>query len=140
MMRMTAEPTTRADTEPYAVQMTAAPAALATVRSELSDWLDSAGVRGTPQSDVVLAVDEAVANCIEHSGSGDGDRPPEFSVSACIESRELFITVADNGRWRRPAAVRGVRGRGIALMAAVMSSVDINTSRNGTTVHLRRVL
>ena len=44
----------------------------------------------------------------------------------------------DFGGWRKP---RGTdRGRGLPLMEALMDSVHVDPSSEGTTVHLRRRL
>ena len=47
----------------------------------------------------------------------------------------MLITVRDFGGWREP---RGSdRGRGLPLMKALMDSVEVDPSSDGTTVQLR---
>ena len=43
---------------------------VAQLRHELADWLRGAGVAEERMADIVLAVNEAVANCIEHGYQG----------------------------------------------------------------------
>ena len=51
---------------------------------------------------------------------------------------EVLIIVSDFGGWREP---RGTdRGRGLPLMEALMDSVQVDPSSEGTTVQLRRRL
>jgi serine/threonine-protein kinase RsbW len=125
--------------EPFALRMQAIPTALADVRSALRTWLSRSAVAAAVRSDIVLVVDEAVANCVEHATTPN-HVPVEFTVTASLEAHDLFVTVSDNGRWQGHATRNGTRGRGIPLMAAIMSSVDIVTAPTGTTVHMVRKL
>ena len=51
---------------------------------------------------------------------------------------DVLIIVRDFGGWREP---RGTdRGRGLPLMEALMDSVQVDPSSEGTTVQLRRRL
>ena len=51
----------------------------------------------------------------------------------------MFFVVFDRGRWR-PAGDYRWRGRGIAIMRALVDDVQIEPSPSGTTVVLRRRL
>ncbi|HEU4798019.1 MAG TPA: ATP-binding protein, partial [bacterium] len=52
------------------------------------------------------------------------------------EDGEVVIAVSDSGRWR-PA--RGSnRGRGLPLVDALMSGVEVSPSPIGTTISMRR--
>jgi anti-sigma regulatory factor (Ser/Thr protein kinase) len=104
--------------------------ALARVRGRVRTWLSS--VEASEPDDLVLAVDEAVANAIEHGGA-------EVVVSAREEQGSVFFVVFDRGRWR-PAGDYKWRGRGIAIMRALVDDVQIEPSPSGTTVVLRRRL
>jgi serine/threonine-protein kinase RsbW len=111
------------------------------VRKEFAGWLrcrvDLDDVRF---NDVVLAVNEALANAAEFAyvqkrGVGTID------VEAVRDRVAATLTVAitDQGSWREPdPAEQGrVRGRGIPLMRALADNVTIDTSALGTTVCLR---
>jgi anti-sigma regulatory factor (Ser/Thr protein kinase) len=84
--------------------------------------------------DVLLAVNEACTNAIEHGHDGDGG---QIRVSAAIEDGELRIDIADRGRWRPPAGEDPMRGRGLPLMRALVRDVEVTPGRSGTVVVLR---
>jgi anti-sigma regulatory factor (Ser/Thr protein kinase) len=104
--------------------------ALARVRGTVRTWLSK--VDASEPDDLVLAVDEAVANAIEHGGA-------DVVLSAREEQGSVFFVVFDRGRWR-PAGDYKWRGRGIAIMRALVDDVQIEPSPSGTTVVLRRRL
>ena len=104
--------------------------ALARVRGSVRTWLSS--VEASEPDDLVLAVDEAVANAIEHGGA-------DVVLSAREEHGSVFFVVFDGGVWR-PGADHKWRGRGIAIMRALVDDVQIEPTPAGTTVVLRRRL
>ena len=120
-------------------QVAADGAAAALVREEFSRWLRrSTGMGETQLCDVVLAVNEALANAAEfaylqhlHSGTVDLD--------AVLDGSQLFVTVADYGQWRPadPDRHERCRGRGLPLMRTLADVVTITTSAVGSTVCLR---
>jgi anti-sigma regulatory factor (Ser/Thr protein kinase) len=59
-------------------------------------------------------------------------------MSGHIEGRSVEIEVRDFGAWR--TAREGDRGRGLSLMRALMDTVDVTPTPEGTTVRLRRTL
>ena len=61
-----------------------------------------------------------------------------FALARRLDGREVAVTVRDFGVWRPPRD--GDQGRGLSLMRALMDSVEVAPSPDGTTVHLRRVL
>ncbi|CAM3723160.1 ATP-binding protein [Smaragdicoccus niigatensis] len=121
----------------FALTMPGTPAVLQDVRLALRAWLSVEHVPSLVQIDVVLAVDEAVANAVEHAIPRTPGTPVEFSVVAFVRSHEFLVTVSDNGGWRESPR-NAMRGRGIPLMIAVMTTVDIERSESGTTVHMSR--
>ena len=111
----------------------------ARVRDEFATWLRTRGDLDRVRfSDVVLAVNEALANTAEfaylHSGG-----PGTIDVEAVQDGATLTITIADQGRWREstPATQSRSRGRGIPLMRALSDELTIDSSPLGTTVCLR---
>jgi len=110
------------------------PAALAGLREDVRAWLTGKGVPGSIREDIVLACDEACANAIEHAYRSTSVAPIE--LDARMDRDEVIIEIRDTGRWREDA-VEGDRGRGIAIMRAVMDDVDIRTGAKGTLVTLR---
>jgi serine phosphatase RsbU (regulator of sigma subunit)/anti-sigma regulatory factor (Ser/Thr protein kinase)/putative methionine-R-sulfoxide reductase with GAF domain len=106
---------------------------LAGIRQLLRRWLRKQGVEDGLAYDVILASQEACANCIEHAyGPGDG----EFELEAVRRDEQIEVTVRDSGRWRDP---RGEdRGRGLNLMRSLVDSVEIGSTEQGTTIVLRQ--
>ena len=111
----------------------------ARVRDEFATWLRACGdIDRVRFSDVVLAVNEALANTAEFAyllkgGIGTID------VEAVRDGDNLTVTIADQGHWREstPATQSRTRGRGIPLMRALADHVTIDSSALGTTVCLR---
>jgi PAS domain S-box-containing protein len=128
----------RLDTEPSDAlrrRFPADPGELARLRRDLREWLLQAGLSSRRAADLVLAVDEACANAVEHA-YGDGQpgdvvvevsRSPDDEVIACVQ---------DGGRWRDTPADPN-RGRGLRIIEAVVDEVDIQTGATGTTLRLR---
>ncbi len=112
------------------------PGALRQVRSSLRSWLLAIGAQRI--DDVVLAVDEAVANAVEHGHGDHGVATAVITLSAHIGADDaVHIEVRDAGRWRVPTP-NGERGRGIGIMRSVMDEVDVRSSTSGTVVVMRR--
>jgi serine/threonine-protein kinase RsbW len=101
--------------------------------------LDEVGAIEDHAHDVELALAEAAANVIEHSGPGD-----RYRVSVEVLPRTCELRVIDVGRGfdheslsREMAHVSAEEGRGIALMHALMDQVRFNAHpEQGTIVHL----
>jgi anti-sigma regulatory factor (Ser/Thr protein kinase) len=81
---------------------------------------------------VQTAVCEAMANCVEHAYPGD---PGIALVRIALSPTQIVATIADDGRWK-PAERSDERGRGLQLMRALMSSVEIKTEDGRTSVVL----
>jgi PAS domain S-box-containing protein len=112
-----------------------APEALASMRALLRRWLRHAGGGEQEVAEITTACGEAATNAIEHAGAGGG-RP--FEVSGRLDGREVDVSVRDHGTWRTPR--EGDQGRGLSLMRALMDTVEVQPTRDGTTVRLRRML
>jgi serine phosphatase RsbU (regulator of sigma subunit)/anti-sigma regulatory factor (Ser/Thr protein kinase) len=119
----------------FTLDLPAEPEALSSVRKALERWLSEAGTSRRDAHAIKVACGEACANAIEHAyRPGDA----AFRIEASREESDVLIIVRDFGGWRDP---RGTdRGRGLPLMEALMDSVDVDPSSQGTTVRLRRRL
>jgi len=117
----------------FRVDLPTEPEALASMRALMRRWL--ANVRGSEQeiTEVITACGEAATNAIEHAGAGN-----PFEISGRIAGRNVEIIVRDFGAWRSPR--EGDRGRGISLMRALMDTVEVVPSSDGTTVRMQRTL
>jgi anti-sigma regulatory factor (Ser/Thr protein kinase) len=112
----------------------------AQLRQEFSVWLKRYfALDPTTLSDVVLAVNEALANAAEFAYSAL-DRPGAMHLLADYDSGSavLTVTVSDEGAWRmgdgEPRKIS--RGRGIPLMEALADRATIDSTPHGTKVCL----
>ena len=119
----------------FSVELPTEPEALASMRSLLRRWLRHAEGSDQEIAEITTACGEAATNAIEHAGAS-GTTP--FEVDGSLEGRDVDIVVRDYGAWRAPR--EGDQGRGISLMRALMDSVDVAPSQEGTTVRMRRRL
>jgi serine phosphatase RsbU (regulator of sigma subunit) len=120
----------------FSLRFPAEPRALAPMRGSLRSWLEGHGAREEDIFDILVAVNEACSNAVEHPLGGAAY---EVALDAELVDGHVSIVVRDQGRWR-PAGPRGDRGRGLDFMSALMEEVDISRSDDGTTVHLTRRL
>jgi anti-anti-sigma factor len=109
---------------------------LAVVREAMRSWLASAGVDAGDGEVVVLAAGELCANAVEHAYPAGSDAAVEVAL-ARDPAGALTLVVRDRGRWRPPPADPGSRGRGLAIVRALMHAVDIDEGAEGTTVSAR---
>ena len=72
-------------------------------------------------------------NAIEHAY---GPSEAEFDLSASIRDGEFHAEVRDTGRWRERRS--DDRGRGLAIIEALMDDVQVSAEPTGTTVRMRR--
>lgn len=89
--------------------------------------------------DIVLAVNEALANAAEFAYAGGAAGTVDLEAVRDPRRRTLTVTVSDQGHWREtnPLHRQRSRGRGIPLMRTLADSVIIDTSGLGTSVCLR---
>ncbi len=119
----------------FSVALPPEPESLASMRSLLKRWLRHAESTDQEIAEITTACGEAANNAIEHAGAGD-DTP--FEVDGQLDGHQVAITIRDFGAWRPPR--EGDQGRGLSLMRALMDSVEVTPSSEGTTVLLRRTL
>jgi anti-sigma regulatory factor (Ser/Thr protein kinase) len=112
------------------------PEELRVVRQRLRDWLAVRGYAVRDAEAVILAVNEAAANAIEH---GYRDRSGMVELTGEADADVVVVTVVDRGSWRE-AAPDPARGRGLSLMRTLMDDVVVRPSPTGTTVVLRHAL
>ncbi len=121
---------------PLTMSFPAESAQLAPVRRALRAWLGQCGLTPRTTQNVLVSVGEACANAIEHGHSETAGASIRLRAEAFVDT--LRLTVADSGRWRAPRSEGGTdRGRGIALMRAMMETVTITPGQAGTTVDMQ---
>jgi serine phosphatase RsbU (regulator of sigma subunit)/anti-sigma regulatory factor (Ser/Thr protein kinase) len=112
----------------------ARPAILKPLRATLRRWLIGAGASDEEIFEILVASGEACTNAIQHA---TGAAAQNFEIEAALDG-EVFISVRDNGRWRRPRADGG--GRGLGIMQEYMDEVNLIKGPDGTEVQMRRML
>jgi serine/threonine-protein kinase RsbW len=137
---MTASETPCNSTQFVRMDVTADAHSAAAIRREFSDWLGRYfTLAPTQASDVVLAVNEAMANAAEYAYL-TAPRPGTMHVHALYDGSEttLSVTVTDAGAWRNsdPTTSGDRRGRGIPLMHALADRATFDSSQAGTRVCL----
>lgn len=115
---------------------------IAVARHICRQTLRELGVEGECVSDIEVALTEACTNVLDHSGPGD-----EYDVEVTLAERDCVIRVVDGGSGfdveapRAPTDGAAERGRGIALMRALVDQVRFESRpADGTIVHLEKKL
>jgi serine/threonine-protein kinase RsbW len=119
----------------------------AVARQRLGRWLAAMAWPHTERDDVVLAVNEAVSNAIEHAYgvTRHGQRiVGEVSVQVRIVptgpgDRDLLVTVRDDGGWKPPSDTSDARngGFGFVLLRELTDDLQVDGREDGTTVTFR---
>ena len=87
------------------------------------------------RDDVILATHEAAANAIEHAELGS-----EVTVKGVQDEGSVLVIVTNNGVWKRPRSSDEMRGRGLALMQALMSELEVQVRNRRTVLRMRKHL
>jgi len=114
--------------------------AVARVRQQFTEWLTQFfAIDDVRRSDVVLAINEALANSAEFAYLL-AERPGTIDIQAVYDSgtRTLSACISDRGTWRQRQTEPAprTRGRGIPLMETLSDDAVIEPSTTGTTVKL----
>ncbi len=117
---------------PLAIHRTINADQLGELRQQLSGWLRGAGVAEERVADIVLAVNEAVANSIEHGYRGR--KLGKVRINGSNDGARVDLKITDKGKWRPAAADPGTRGRGLLLIRAVSDWLELDCTPKGTTV------
>ena len=126
---------------PLRIQLPAIPASLAVIRAGLRSWLPTAAVSAAAAGEILLAVGEAASNAVEHAVRRTAHNV-ELEITARATNTGLALTVKDNGRWHTPRRSErsAQRGHGNRLMRALVDTVTITPTPQGTTVEMRKEL
>lgn len=115
----------------------AVPEQLTAIRHQLAGWLTPLQLTDEETADVVLAVDEAVSNAVDHAYGSDESGRVELTL--WTEPGTLSIEIVDHGHWVAPDGhPQHDRGRGIPLMNNMVESVLIHFDKRGSRVLLRQ--
>jgi PAS domain S-box-containing protein len=119
---------------PLRIESDATADQLVGMRHRLDQWLRVAEVPEELSADIVLVVNEACTNCIEHAYRGHP--VGSMLLEAKAADGEILARVSDTGSWKTPAVNPGNGGRGLVLMRALSHSMEIASSPTGTTVDI----
>ena len=105
--------------------------------------LQDLGIDEDCRADIELALTEACANVLKHSGGDD-----EYEVRLSVENDVCILRVVDTGRGFDSSSLAGdavgasaESGRGIAMMRALVDQVRLESRPEvGTVVHLEKRL
>lgn len=115
-------------------RLVAAPSAVRFLRARMRAWVSAVGLAEETAESIVLIVDEAVTNAVEHACP---DRTCHVELVAgsrgCGDG--VAVLVADTGVWRAPSAP-GYRGRGVTLIGQLAQRSTVETTTQGTTVRM----
>ena len=107
---------------------------LVNVRHRLAAWLRAADVPDALVADIVLVVNEACTNCVEHAYRGH--RVGTMLLEASVADGQVRTRVTDSGSWKTPAADPGNSGRGLVLMRALSDAMELHSTPTGTAVDI----
>jgi anti-sigma regulatory factor (Ser/Thr protein kinase) len=127
---------TTGNSEALSLRLAAKPAQAALLRAHLRLWLAEQRPEEDEILDILLAANEAFGNAITHARQ---PRSIAVHVDASVSDGMVEVVVRDHGRWQESRHSRGT-GLGLALMHALMDTVELHAAQEGTTVRLRRTL
>ncbi|HEY9302904.1 MAG TPA: ATP-binding protein, partial [Mycobacterium sp.] len=107
---------------------------LSDVRHKLASWLQAAAIPDGMAADIILAVNEAAANSIEHAYRGR--KPGKVRVVAENDGAQVHVRIIDKGSWKAVPSDPGIRGRGLLLIRAVSDWLEMDCTPSGTTVSM----
>jgi serine/threonine-protein kinase RsbW len=122
---------------PVDLTVVARPASVVRVRRALVAYAASVGGDDDLQAAVALAASEAASNAVLHAFVGR--EPGELHVAADRHDGQLVITICDEGRGMVPRTDSPGLGMGLALMAHLAESCEVQEPAHGegTCVTLR---
>jgi PAS domain S-box-containing protein len=119
---------------PLRIESDATADKLADIRHRLTGWLRAADVPDGLAADIVLVVNEACTNSVEHAYRGH-PRGTMLLQAEVVEG-EVHVRVGDSGSWKKPAVNPGNSGRGLVLMRALSDSLELDSTPVGTTIEI----
>ncbi len=98
-------------------------------------WTRAAVADDEVGESIVLAVDEAVSNVVEHAYRDVAGAVQVLAVPRPC-GHGVAVVVEDQGIWAAPAADPGFRGRGLALIDELTDHHSLTASATGTTIRM----
>ncbi|OBF05232.1 SpoIIE family protein phosphatase [Mycobacterium sp. 852002-10029_SCH5224772] len=116
---------------PLRIESNATADQLVRIRHRLADWLRAAHITDELAADIVLVVNEACTNCVEHAYRGFVAGTMVVEIS--LDGDEVRTRITDYGSWKPPATNPVNGGRGLPLITALSQSMELETAATGTT-------
>ena len=124
------------------LQITSDPANLAPVRRAVEDFCAACGFREEARGEIVLCVNEALANVTRHAYGGAADRP--VHLEATFSDGLLRITIRDWGCGRVPSEARHdplrPGGVGMVCLRELMDRITFTPQPDGMLLTMERRL
>jgi serine/threonine-protein kinase RsbW len=107
-------------------------------RQQVRSFLQEHGVEEETAFDILICVNEACANAVEHSASAS-----DVEVAVCLDESRVSIVVSDRGRGldvvhhanhHKPALLSS-GGRGLYVISRLMDEVDVHID-GGTEIRM----
>ncbi len=123
------------DPEPLSLELPAIPDSVPRARGAVLALARDAGASDDVLGNIALAVSEACTNVVLHAYR---DRPDAgtMTIDAQLDEAGLEIVVTDAGGGLEPRTDSPGLGMGLALMAAVTTSLQVDHDGAATRVHL----
>ncbi|GLW36038.1 SpoIIE family protein phosphatase [Actinoplanes regularis] len=109
---------------------------LSRLRGALQAWRRAIQPADRDEADMLLAVNEACANAIEHAYRGREPGTVEVTVSPDADGTYL-ASIRDFGRWQESAASSTHRGRGLGIIRSLSHGFEYRSTPAGTLVQFR---
>ncbi|MFI9010741.1 ATP-binding protein [Actinosynnema sp. NPDC053489] len=119
----------------WGVEFPARARELSAVRAQLDAWLAAEGLSEDDRYDLLVAVNEAASNAVEHAYGPDEQGLVQIDARATPDGA-IRVAVVDHGTWRVPPPTLSARGRGLLLMRENVDEVRVDRGAGGTTVTL----
>ena len=132
---MSADVSERGGAHSFRLRLQATPTSLAVLRDRLREWLKGLYLPPGDIFDVVLACSESLTLVIEESLRKVA---LVVEVNAEFDGEELVVTTRDYGLWEASHALEQEEPLSLALMRALMDSVELERHPDGQTVRLVR--
>jgi anti-sigma regulatory factor (Ser/Thr protein kinase) len=122
-----------ATAELFTATLPADPGLLRDFRQRLASWLEAAGVTEEERDAIRLAVHEAATNGIQNAAK-------PVTIVGRVEPDLILIEVLSAGRWgAQERELSDERGRGLAIMRALVSDVEILLEEERIILRLRMI-
>ena len=115
-------------------RLLASPRAVGVLRRQMRAWVRSHDLDEELAESIVLIVDEAVSNAVEHACPGS-ECHVELVAGPRVCGSGVAVLVADDGAWQEVTAP-GFRGRGVTLIGRLSDRSSIEAGEQGTTVRM----